>query len=921
MKTSPVNRLSDYRPPAFLIDHVDLTVELVAADMASETTITAAMVARRNPDPDAPGGPLMLDGSGLSLRHIVLNGENLPEDRYELTDTRLILHDPPNSFILETECRIRPGENKALEGLYRSGSMFCTQCEAEGFRKITWYPDRPDVMARFTCTIIGDKDACPVMLSNGNFIDSGNLPSNRHWVKWRDPFPKPSYLFALVAGNLVCVEDEFTTMSGRKVALQIYVEPENRNKCSWAMESLKKAMKWDEEVYGREYDLDRYMIVAVNDFNMGAMENKGLNVFNAKYVLAEYDSATDDDFWNIERVIGHEYFHNWTGNRITLRNWFQLALKEGLTVFRDQEFAMDLTSRAVKRISDVRVLRTHQFQEDAGPMAHPVRPGSYVKMDNFYTVTVYEKGAELIRMIHTLLGPEDFRNGMDLYFERHDGEAVTLEDFIAAMADASHRDLSRFMRWYSRPGTPELHMAREWDAHTGTFYLHFRQELPDLPAAEGNDDTRPLLIPVALGLLDKNGASLGVHPEETPRAVTLPLLIDLGEPPDSPGYNGLDDTGDPASASEGETTCILEVAAKEQTFTFKGLKEEPVPSVLRGFSAPVRLVSEISDEEKAFLFAHDPDEFNRWDAAQSLFSSMLLDLADQVRAGEEPDFKEMILPPFRQTLCHPDLDKAFIAQALLLPTERELAVRMSRRGPVDPDALHQAREMVRREIAIRLRKEFLTVFEDNQEMGRFEITRESVSRRKLKALCLSYMAALPGPHTTRFLLDRYTTANNMTDAVSALAALSHYPGKERNKAFSAFYRRWHADTVVLDKFFALQAMAQAGDTLERVRDLMDHEAFSMTNPNKVRALIGSFAMANPWRFHDPSGRGYEFLTDRVLELDEFNPQIASRMVQAMNQWKQYEPVRRDLMKGQLERITGEKAVSDNLREIVEKALV
>jgi len=627
------------------------------------------------------------------------------------------------------------------------------------------------------------------------------------------------------------------------------------------------------------------MIVAVNDFNMGAMENKGLNIFNSKFVLARPETATDGDFWGIERVIAHEYFHNWTGNRITLRNWFQLSLKEGLTVFRDQEFSADMTSRGVKRIGDVRTLRAYQFPEDAGPMAHPVRPASYIKMDNFYTVTVYEKGAEVVRMIHTLLGAETFRKGMDLYFERYDGQAVTIENFVGAMADASGRDLSRLMRWYSQAGTPRIIVRRTYDPLARTCTFTFTQECPPTPDMP---EKEPLLIPVAIGLLDREGNEipLKLHGEKTP----------------------------------GQTTRVLELNETVQSFTFTDVPEEPVPSILRGFSAPVRLQAGYTDEEMAFLFANDPDEFNRWDAGQNLFARVLLRLIRDVQAGNPLALDEKMAEGFRKILLDPELDKSFITQVLALPTESELATLMSETGPIDPNAIHVAHRFLTQAIARKLKMNFISVFDKNQDFGPYRITPEAVGRRNLRNLALAYMGRLETRDVAKFLLEEAQSAKNMTDAIAALSTISHFDRPEKVKAFEYFYRRWQSDTLVLDKWFSLQATAQLPDTLDRVKELMKHPAFSIKNPNKVRSLVGAFCGANPWCFHHISGAGYEFLADRVIELNAINPQIAARMVAVLNHWKKYEPTRREMMKAQLERIGNTPDLSRNVYEIISKAL-
>jgi len=886
MTTPQMIYLKDYRPPAFLVDFVDLVFELKETDTRVRSTLTL----RRNPAASPPGDAtarpaLVLDGRDMALVSVLMDGKPLAPEDFQVDERSLTLPDPPDALTLEVTTRIQPQENRSLEGLYRSDGMFCTQCEAEGFRKITYFPDRPDVMAAYTVTLIADKSKYPVLLSNGNRVDAGELSDGRHWVKWEDPFRKPCYLFALVAGDLFCLKDTFRTMSGRDVRLQIYVEHENRDKCDYAMQALKKAMAWDEETFGLEYDLDDYMIVAVNDFNMGAMENKGLNVFNSKFVLARQDTATDTDFWNIDRVIAHEYFHNWTGNRVTLRNWFQLSLKEGLTVFRDQEFTADMTSRPVKRISDVRTLRAFQFPEDAGPMAHPVRPSAYIKMDNFYTVTVYEKGAEVIRMIHRILGAEDFRKGMDLYFERHDGQAVTIEDFVGAMADASGRDLGQFMRWYAQAGTPVITAARAYDPVRKTYTLTFSQSCPPTPDAS---EKAPLHIPVAVGLIAPDGRD-------------FPLQLSGEKTP-------------------GPTTRVLELRKADEAFTFINVPAPPVPSILRGFSAPVKLRAGYSDAEDRFRFAHDSDPFNRWDAGQTLFGKVILERVADIRAGRPLVMDDALIAAFRQTLLDETQDRAFIAHAVTLPGEPELATLMSESGPIDPDAVHQARRFVIQTLAQTLRDDFETVFNRNRDTGPYRVDPASVGRRSLKNAALAYIGGRETPEAIQQVFSEFEAAQNMTDTMAALSILSHIPCDERIRALDRFHERWRHDVLVLDKWFSIQAAAQLSDTPATVRKLLDHPAFSIRNPNKVRALVGVFCSLNPWCFHSPTGEGYALLADQVVALDGFNPMIAARMAGMFNHWKKYEPVRRNLMKAHLERIKALPNLSGNVYEIVSKAL-
>jgi aminopeptidase N len=856
--------LRDYRPPAYRVETLDLHFELDP----KRTRVRATLQVQRNGGAGAV--PFQLDGHGLHTLSIHLDGEALHADHYLLDAERLEILDPPERFRLETLVEIEPEANTALEGLYVSSGMFCTQCEAEGFRRITWFPDRPDVMARFTTTLVADKAHYPVLLSNGNPVDQGELDDDRHWVKWEDPFPKPAYLFALVAGRLVCQEDRFVTASGREVALRIYVETANAHKCDHALTSLKQAMRWDEETYGREYDLDIFMIVAVDDFNMGAMENKGLNIFNSACVLVSPDTATDADYYNVQSIVGHEYFHNWSGNRVTCRDWFQLSLKEGFTVYRDEEFSADLNSRPVKRISDVNVLRTHQFAQDAGPMAHPVRPDSYMEISNFYTVTVYNKGAEVVRMIAHLLGPEGFRKGTDLYFNRHDGEAVTTDDFVRAMEDANGVDLSQFRLWYRQAGTPELHVQREYDAAAREYRLTIEQTCPPTP---GQPRKEPFHIPVDMALLDAEGRVLHQR--------------------------------------------LLEVRQASETFRFAGLDAEPVPSLLRGFSAPVKVRLEQSDAELAFLFGHDPDPFNRWDAGQRLAQNRLLRLVEAVEAGEPLRLEEDFIAAFRQTLTHPDLDPALVAQALSLPAESYLADQCA---VVNPQAIHAARQFVRRELARGLKEELLAAYHANRTEGPYVFDADSMARRSLKNLCLGYLMELEEAGPLEHCLEQFRAGDNMTDVLAALTILADYDLPERAEALNQFHDQWQRDLLVVDKWLGIQAGSRLEDTLGQVQALMRHPAFKLTNPNKVRALIGRFCAGNPARFHAADGSGYAFLADRVLELDALNPQIAARMVASLSRWRRYESGRLQLMQAQLERIQHAPKLSRDVYEIVSKSL-
>jgi aminopeptidase N len=871
--------LKDYRPPDYRVETVLLEFELDEKRTLVKSVMTVLC------DHDRSGGvrPLVLNGRGLLLRSMRLDGRTLTEHDYKRDAETLTFLPVPDRFTLELETEIDPSANTELSGLYLSGGNFCTQCEAEGFRKITYYPDRPDVLARFFTTIVADKKKYPVLLSNGNLIDSGELGDGRHFAKWHDPFPKPAYLFALVAGDLARIRDSFTTMSGKKADLSLYVQHHNRDKCAHAMESLKLAMKWDENAYGREYDLDTFMIVAVDDFNMGAMENKGLNVFNSKYVLAKPETATDADYQGIMGVVGHEYFHNWSGDRVTCRDWFQLSLKEGFTVFRDQQFMEDMTSPGVKRISDVNILRTHQFREDAGPMAHPVRPESYVEINNFYTMTVYNKGAEVIRMMRTLLGPEGFRKGTDLYFSRHDGQAVTTDDFVKAMEDANNLDLTRFKLWYTQAGTPVLHVSRVYDAKARTFTLTVKQTCPRTP---GQPVKKPMHIPIAVGLLGQDGRD-------------LPLKL-KGE------TRGRGDGG----------TIILQMQDKEETFVFTDIPSEPVPSVLRRFSAPVKVKFDLRDDERLFLMANDSDEFNRWDAGQQLAVKLILGLIRDVQQDRKLRLDPAFINAFSKTLGGRMEDKAFQAFALSLPAETYLADFME---VIDPKAIHETRAFAQRTLASELKETFLAVYYTNQDTGPYTADQKSVGRRSLKNTCLAYLMELNETGIRKLCREQFLNAGNMTDVVAGLATLANTDCPERGEALDEFYEKWKDDPLVMDKWLSIQALSRLPDTLERVKALTRHPSFNIRNPNKVRALIGSFA-ANAVRFHDPGGAGYEFLAGQVLTIDPMNPQIAARLVSAFTMWKRYDDKRKALMKAQLERILKTPHLSKDVGEIVTKSL-
>ena len=871
--------LKDYRPPGHLVDSVDLHVDLAP----EKTRVRARLQIRANPEGHERSEQLYLHGRRLELLSVMLDGRELASHEFSLDDEGITIPGVPEKFVLETLVEVNPQANTALEGLYRASDIYCTQCEAQGFRKITFFPDRPDVMARYTTTLVGDVDSTPVLLANGNLVDSGTLKDGRHFATFEDPFPKPSYLFALVAGRLTMIEDRFRTMTGREVSLQIYVEERNRHKCTHAMLSLKNAMRWDEQTYGLEYDLDEYKIVAVDDFNMGAMENKGLNVFNSKYVLARPETATDADYQGIEGVIAHEYFHNWTGNRVTCRDWFQLSLKEGLTVFRDQQFSADMGSRAVKRIDDVRLLRNIQFPEDAGPMAHPVRPDSYIEINNFYTATVYNKGAEVIRMYQTLLGEEGFKNGLKLYFDRHDGQAVTTDDFLAAMADANAFDLDQLRTWYRQSGTPVLDIIGEYDEESQEYRLHIRQSCPATP---GQPDKQPFLVPLQISLVGPDGRD-------------MPLQL-AGE-----------------SHNQGSSR-TLRVTATEQTFDFVNLPFAPTPSLLRDFSAPVKVHFPYSREDLAFLFAHDSDAFNRWEAGQRLATDVILEMAANLDVDRRPEIPEAFMAAFRTALADSQADPALLALALTLPAEPELAEAMV---IADPAAIHAARQGVRKALAEQLAEDFRLVMSAMQDHGLYSADSVSIGRRSLKNLCLAYLTLVDDAEVHQACFDQYVDTDNMTDRMAALTCLVHNRLPKYQEALAAFYHRFQDDPLVVDKWFSLQATAPRPETLAQVRELMEHPAFTMRNPNRVRSLVGAFAHGNPACFHDPSGAGYAFVADRVLELDATNPQVAARMLAPLSRWKRYAQEYQELMRDQLERIRRHAKLSNDVGEIVEKSLL
>jgi aminopeptidase N len=877
--------LKDYKKPDYYFETVDLKFSL-----GEEKTIVSSKIAVF-PRVEGSTPPLVLDGQDMTLVSVQINGKALKEEDYHLDARHLTIKSPPSGkYDLEIVTEILPQKNTSLEGLYKSSGNFCTQCEAEGFRKITYYQDRPDIMAKYTVRIEADKSLYPVLLSNGNLAGQGDLEGGKHYAVWEDPFKKPCYLFALVAGQLESRDDTFTTRSGRKVALRIWTPADDVPKTAHAMYSLKAAMKWDEDVFGLEYDLDLFNIVAVPDFNMGAMENKSLNIFNSKLVLASPETASDADYAAILGVIGHEYFHNWTGNRVTCRDWFQLSLKEGLTVFRDQEFSSDMGSRTVERIGDVSKLRNYQFPQDAGPMAHPVRPHSYIKMDNFYTVTVYEKGAEVVRMYKTLLGSQGFRKGMDLYFKRHDGQAVTCEDFFAAMRDANNADFANFLLWYSQAGTPVVKVNTSYNAEGHTFTLKISQEIPPTP---GQSVKEPMFIPIAVGLLDSTGKDI---------------------PLSSIYHDGA--LQSVSSNDQSVSTTVLRVTKKEEEFVFTDIFERPVPSLLRGYSAPIRLESDVTDDDLFFLLANDSDEFNRWEAGQILARKLMLSLVDDFQHNKPLVLNSNFLDGFRRILSDSSLDKEFVAKAITLPGEGEI---MDLMKVADPDAVHTVRSFIRKQLASELRSEFLSTVENNRNSGEYVFDHSNMARRALKNVALAYLASLEDPEFTNLALQEYKTATNMTEQFAALASIAQNPGKTRDDVLADFYQKWQNDYLVVNKWFALQAVSDIAGNVENVRKLLNHPAFDLRNPNKVYSLIGGFC-GSPVNFHAKDGSGYEFLGDIVLQLDKINPQVASRMVSAFSRWKRYDDTRQKLAKAQLEKIMSTNGLSENVFEIASKSL-
>jgi aminopeptidase N len=877
-ETAPAIRLEDYKPPLYRIDKVALKVELAP----KATCVTATLEVNRQPGTDA-GAPLVLDGDELSLVGISLNGETLDEAAYTATDDRLeVLSPPADTFELTLVTELDPDANTKLMGLYRSSGTYCTQCEAEGFRRITYFLDRPDVLAVYTTRLEASKTDCPVLLANGNLVETGDIEgTGRHYAVWHDPHPKPAYLFALVAGDLAEVPDRFTTMSGKDVALNIYVEHGKEGLCDWAMDSLKRSMRWDEEVFGREYDLEVFNIVAVSDFNMGAMENKGLNIFNDKYVLADPDTATDQDYANIEAVIAHEYFHNWTGNRITCRDWFQLCLKEGLTVFRDQEFSSDMRSRPAKRIADVRLLKSHQFPEDAGPLAHPVRPRSYHEINNFYTATVYEKGAEVVRMLQTFLGEQAFRAGLDLYFARHDGQATTIEAFLTCFEEASSTDLEQFSLWYEQAGTPVVSVETKYDPDRKTFCVSLSQEIPPLA---GQKSSKPAVIPLRFGLIGPNGEDMETGPAE-----------------------GATVSGD-----------VLVLDKAHQDVIFKNVAAAPVLSLLRGFSAPVRLNQPLDSKDLLFLAAQDRDPFNRWQAVQTLAMQDLVRLAGLVGDGAQDAPSEDVIGVLASVLEETQLDEALRAQALTLPSEADIAQEMGK--DVNPDAIHAAREMLRRAVAARLGSALLPFISAPSASGTYSPDAEAAGKRALANRCLHYYAASGAGDAADLVWSRFASADNMTDRLAALTLLVHDHMPREEEALAAFRQRHTDSSLAMDKWFMTQAMAPGDKTLDRVKALMSDPSYDAGNPNRVRSLLQSFATGNPTQFARADGAGFELVAESVLEIDKRNPQVASRLLTSFRSWRALDPQRSALAESALLRVSACENLSRDSRDIVDRTL-
>lgn len=874
--------LKDYQAPSHWIKKTELEFDI----FDTHTCVTSRLQIEKNLESSAD--LLTLNGEDLGLVSVVLDGVALGDDEYTLDDEQLSIAGLSGTHILEIKTNIKPKENTSLEGLYRSRLMYCTQCEAQGFRKITYYLDRPDVMSEFTTTVIADKKTCPILLSNGNEVARGDSEKGRHWVTWHDPHLKPAYLFALVAGELAYIDDHYKTMSGRDVLLRIFVEEKDLDKCDHAMQSLKHAMRWDETSYGREYDLDIFMIVAVDDFNMGAMENKGLNIFNTSCVLANPKTTTDAAFQRVEAVVAHEYFHNWSGNRVTCRDWFQLSLKEGFTVFRDAEFSADMGSRTVKRIEDVSLMRSLQFAEDGGPMAHPVQPDAFIEISNFYTLTIYEKGAEVVRMIHTLLGAEKFREGCDLYFERHDGQAVTIDDFVAAMRDVSGRNFDQFMLWYKQAGTPELKVTERFDEASEEYTLTFKQHCRPTPECEHK---KPYLIPVSVSLIGEAGL--------------CPLYL---------GEEGEADRED-------NTVTVLELTEAEQSFTFSQVKEKPVPSLLRNFTAPVKLAFRYSTEDLIRIVKLDTDGFCKWDAAQQLAINEINRVMSLLVNDPSPSLNPDFISTFKYVLNDDQLDPAMVAQMFELPSEKYLG-ELSK--TIDVESIHFARSCVQRKLAKALKADFLSIYSSFSSSDTFSVSADAIAARSLKNMALHYLGVEGSDASRQLIEDQFMNASNMTDELAAFKSIVHSTKASfkslKALAIERFYSKWKDEALVINNWLSVQASQPIPSAMSEVKALMQHEAFDHRNPNKLRSLVGAFCSANIINFHASSGAGYEFLADEIIKLNRSNPQIASRLLTPLTKWRSYDENRQIKMKAALERIKNTDALSKDVFEVLTKTL-
>ena len=867
--------LKDYQAPEFLIDKTSLVFDL----NDDYCRVNSELSIRRNPDSELTSAPLFLHGgSELNLQQIKIDGHSMAGSDYKRTEDGLIIDQVPDNCVINIEVHIKPHLNTTMMGLYRSRTLYCTQCEAEGFRNITFYLDRPDVMSEFTTKLIADKQQFPVLLSNGNAVEQGELENGRHYAIWHDPFKKPAYLFALVAGDLSVVEDRFTTCTNRDILLQIYVEEKDLNKCDHAMLSLKNSMRWDEQTYGREYDLNRFMIVAVDDFNMGAMENKGLNIFNTSAVLANPKTTTDAAFQRVEAIVAHEYFHNWSGNRVTCRDWFQLSLKEGFTVYRDSQFSADMNSPVVKRIEDVGYLRTHQFAEDAGPMSHPVQPDAYMEINNFYTLTVYEKGAEVVGMIHSLLGDDKFRQGSDLYFSRHDGQAVTIEEFVGAMEEVSGLDLKQFRRWYKQSGTPQVDVESDYDAVAKTFSLTFTQSCPATP---GQSHKKPFVIPIKLGLVSADGQDLPLN-------------------------------------SQGDQSIVFSLYDTRQTLVFENIQQPPVPSLLRGFSAPIKLNYNYTSNQLAHLMAHDSDGFNRWDAGQKLSLLVLNKLIDNAIAEPELEMDQQLIDVFGDLLADNSLDPAMVNLMLQLPSEAQLHEQAE---TIYVEAIHRAREFARQSIATALQEQLVTTYKRLTETQDYAPEAQQIARRALRNCVLGYLMQVEtvGPELA---WQQFNDASNMTDKAAALSALVNCDSAQNYavQALTSFEQEYADETLAMNLWLQIQATSKLINGLDRVKTLMVHPAFSINNPNKARSLLGAFCSANPINFHNAEGSGYRFLQQQIIALNALNPQVAARLVTPLTRWKKLPEPNRQLMRNALQQIANHQGLVKDIQEIVTKSL-